>query len=60
MEILLDVFKRQGYDLDHPEQLRLQAPRHLEDVQPFLDSLKETEQEDETDVRILLCTLIGT
>ena len=58
MNILLDTLKKQGYDLDHPETLQLRAPGSLEEVQPFVDSLKEVEYEDDKDVRILLSTMI--
>jgi hypothetical protein len=58
MEILVRTLKEQGYDIERPEQLNLRPPRTLEEVQPFVDSLKEVEHEDDTDVRVLISILI--
>lgn len=58
-DILLEALRQRGYDVERPEQLHLRAPRLLEEVRPFVDSLKEVDHEDDTDIRILLSTLIG-
>jgi hypothetical protein len=58
MVLLLDVLRRQGYDPDYPEQLNLKVPRTLDEVETFCGALKEVPYDEESDVRILLATLM--
>jgi hypothetical protein len=58
MVLLKDVLKRVGYDPERPELLRLKVPRTLTEVETFRQGLKSIPYDEDSDVRILLSTLI--
>lgn len=58
MGILLATLRRQGYDPDYPEQLNLRAPKTLDEVHGYAETLKDVNYDEDSDVRILLSTLI--
>lgn len=58
MRLLQEVFQRVGYDLEQPEPLRLKVPRTLAEVETFRQGLRDISYDEESDVRILLSTLI--
>lgn len=58
MRLLMDVLKRVGYDPDRPELLRLKVPRTTAEVSTFVENLRDVPFDEESDVRILLSTLI--
>lgn len=58
MTLLFDVLRRQGYDPDCPEKLHLKVPTTVDEVVRFVGSLREVPYDEESDVRILLATLI--
>lgn len=59
MDILLETLEQQGYDVKYPERLDLRAPETVQEVHRMVDNLKEVEYDEDSDVRILLSTLIG-
>jgi hypothetical protein len=60
MRLLMDLLKRMGYDPDRPEELQLKVPRTTTEVSTFVESLQDIPFDEESDVRILLSTLICT
>jgi hypothetical protein len=58
MRLLKDVLKRVGYDPERPELLRLKVPRTLAEVETFRAGLQDIPYDEDSDVRILLSTLI--
>jgi len=58
MRLLKEVLCRVGYDPERPELLRLSVPRTLTEVETFRKGLTEGPYDEDSDVRILLSTLI--
>lgn len=58
MNILLATLRKQGFDPDHPNEAQLRSPKTVDEVRVLVDSLKEVDYDEDSDVRVLLSTLI--